>query len=430
MPRHATFLATGPILAAAALAAGLSAPLAGALPAQDTSPCTTEHAMTASPDGVTVGDTVAVSLTATTGCPAGDVGPLHIVLVIQASASMGNDTETGIHPRRDIQAAVRPWLDRLQLAQRPWIKVGIVEFNDTPNRLCALTNDTSALQSCLGALRATGLAYFNTGLKEGYSTLKRGRPPEAQRGALRELLVVIGDGTNDYIDPRTPQPPLAAPLQGGGCEPVKEEADAIKAESPDAVLIGICAGGCDTLCMRQVATSTGFVFELARFERFEAVVDRQIEQLQGAPLKQVTITHTLPEAFALVPDSAVPAPVSTDDGQLVWELRGASAGSLAIAFELEALTEGSHAVCESATGELIDARDRTATFTFDCPTIAVEPGEGPTPTATGTEAVDPPTETPSPTRTATTPAPPTSPTPGQTPAATIYLPAAVSGAEL
>lgn len=423
MPRHALNLALGLIIAAAA-AAAINAAGAGAHPAQDASPCTTERAMSAAPPGVTVGETVAVSLTAVTGCPADDVGPLHIVLVIQASASMGNDSETGIHPRRDIQAAVGPWLDRLKLAERPWIKVGIVEFNDSPNRLCELSNDTEAVKGCLGKLRATGLAYFNTGIKEGYNTLKRGRPPAAQRAGLREILVVIGDGTNDYIDPRTPRPPLAAaPLQGGGCEPVKAEADAIKAESPDALIVGICAGGCDSLCMRQVATSTGFVFELARFDRFESVIDRQIDQLTGAPLKQITVTHVLPEAFGLVADSAIPAPVSTDGGRLVWEFHGASADDIAIAFELFALADGSHAVCQTSTGDLVDAKDRTASFDFDCPTIAVEPGEAPpTATATATAEAEPATSTPSPSH---TPA-----TPGATPAAAIYLPAAVSQAGL
>lgn len=420
MHRHAMFLALGLILAAAAAAAGLPAPRAGARPDQAASPCTTEHAMAAAPEGVTVGETVAVTATARTTCPAGDVGPLHIVLVIQASESMGVDSETGIHPRRDVQAALGPWLDRLRLAERPWIKVGIVEYNDAPRRLCELTNDTEDLQDCLGSLRATGLPYFNTGLKEGYNTLKRGRPREDQRAGLREVLVFVGDGTNDYIDPRTPRAQqAAAPLQGG-CEPVKEEADTIKAESPDLLLAGICIGGCDTLCMRQVATSTGFVFELARFDRFESTIDRQIDQIAGSPLKQVTVTHVLPEAFALVPDSAVPAPSSADDGRLVWELRGAGAADVAISFELEALGAGEHAVCAEATGEVLDAQDRTAAFAFDCPTIAVAPGEAPT--ATATAVVDPPTATPSPTGAPS--ATPTVPAPGGEP--TIYLPASVN----
>lgn len=427
MHRHATLIALGLILAAAAAIASLPAQRAGALPAQGASPCTTERAMTAAPEAVAVGETVAVSMSARTACPAGEVGPLHIVLVIQASASMGVDSETGVHPRRDVQAALGPWLDRLKLAERPWIKVGIVEYNDAPRRLCELTNDLEDLQDCLGDLRASGLPYFNTGLKEGYNTLKRSRPREDQRAGLREVLVFVGDGTNEYIDPRTPRPPLAAaPLQGG-CEPVKEEADTIKSESPDLLLAGICVGGCDSLCMRQVATSTGFVFELSRFDRFEAVIDRQIDQLTGAPLKQVTVTHVLPEAFSLVADSAVPAPVSTDDGRLVWELRGAGASDVAIAFELEALAEGEQAVCETATGDVLDARDRTATFAFDCPTVAVEPGEAPT--ATATEPVEPSTATPSPTGVPTTPIVPSA-TPDGGGEPTVYLPAAFDRAEL
>lgn len=396
--------------------------------AQGESACQTEAAL-AVPDGpFVVGESFALTATARTSCPETEIGPLHISMLIQASEEMALDPDTGEHLRAEAQAAALELIEGLELEARPWIRVGIVEYNDSVNRLCALTNDVAELEECLDDLKARGDPFLAGAINEAYNVLKRGRPRGDENPNLREIIVLVGDGTNDYVDPRTPRASSALAPRQAGCDAVVEEVQEMLDESPDILIASICIGGCDQLCLRRICSSPSLIVNADTVSRLSQWLDRLIADMIGAqpPLQRLTVTMPLGPGMAYVDGSARPDPLSFEDGTLTWELQGAAASEAEILLELRPEQDGAQAVCAGATGEILDAGGSTGSFAFDCPSVDVEPGEAPTetpppPTATATE---PAPVTPTPTD---EPAPTDTPETGDEP--TIYLPATLKNAE-
>ncbi len=373
-------------------------------PAQEGA-CTVEAGMTAEAATVMSGETLGLTMNVEADCPAGNFGPLHIVLLLQASDVMANDPNTGNNPRQEVRDAAGKLLDTLKLDENPWIQVGIVEYNEQPNRLCALTNDRDELDDCLRSLRATGDTRLDAAISEAGNVLKRGRG--AGSASMQEWIVLFGDGSNDYRDPRTPRAQdaaLAAPMQGG-CEPVKEAADELKTEVPDLIFGVVClATGCDRSCMRTIANPSQYVFATNDIDRnLLPQLDRTITQLKrGGPIREVVITNTVGSAFAYVPDSASPAADAIEGDTIVWSWPNPSESSFQAMLRVEPRVAGEQPACAESGGVVIDRGGGVTAFTIDCPTIIV------------TGDLEPPTPTAEP-----TPLPSDTPPPGETPSATV-----------
>lgn len=436
--RRALVLATALLALAASSAAwlGLASSAApapsAARPQQGESACTTEAGLALPGGPFAVGEAFPLTATARTSCPDAQVGPLHISLLIQASEEMARDPDTGEHLREDARNAAMELIEGLDLPGRPWIQVGITEYNDAVNGLCALTNDVEELEDCLGDLKASGDPHLSGAIQEAYNVLKRGRPRGDENPNLREMIVLVGDGTNDFVEPgRTPRAVTDpyVPTQAG-CDAVVEEVQEVLDESPEMLIAAICVGGCDQLCLRQICSSPSLIVGTDTVARLSQWLDRLIaDMISAAPtLQRLTLTLPLGPGMGYVEGSALPDPLSFEDGTLTWELQGAPAADVEILLELRPSEAGAQAVCEGAGGEIVDAGGATGSFAIDCPSVDVAPGEAPT------ETPEPATETP----TATEPAPGETPTPTEpVPTATdepgggptIYLPAAMKNAE-
>jgi len=390
----------------------------------DPSPCTVDARSIAAPETVGLGETVAMTLAARTTCPDADLGPLNIVFVMQASSQMARDPDTGEHPRAEMQAAARAMLERLDLAANPWIKVGIVEYSDRPNRLCALTSDPAELEACLMSLRASGMRNVAAAIDEGGNILSRGR-----RGApedLAEAMFIFGDMNHELADPRTRVPDSVVsgllPLQSS-CDAPAEEADALKAERPELLVASVCVGGCDIACARQLATSAGFVFNTDSLEPLLTRLDQIVVQARGNPVKELRAQVELAPNMAYIADSASP-PAEVSDGAVSWRITGASAVDTVLRLRVEPLEVGNGPLCTMASGVAVDAAGREAAFEFGCPVVSVEAGV-PTPSATPTATAVPATsETPMPSPTPTLP--PTDPPEVRG----VYLPLGLADAPL
>lgn len=393
-----------------------SSPVSSAPGLQEASPCTVETSSVLESTEITAIETVGITFTAQTACPADGIGPLNIVFVMQASAPMARDPDTGEHPQAEMKAAALEVVDALDLDANPWVKIGVVEYNASSNQLCALTNNAAEIAGCIGSVRATGETNLVRGVSGGLTVLERGR--RAAPPSLTEVMLIFGDVTNDFSDPRTSVASadgVAAPRQAG-CDPVVEAVDEIKAESPNIVIGTVCVGGCDVGCARRLATSSAYIFNTDRIDTLVTSLGRIMDSIRGAPVKSVTVDVTLSDSMGYVDDSAIPG-ATVEDGHVIWEVRGAGALSAVLRMRLQPLVSGGvAAACESAEGRLVDSADRELTFALECPELTIEEAD-----ATATPTLEPPTDTPAPD--------PETPEPTETPTAEprIFMPLSHNG---
>lgn len=420
------------VLLAAALGALLAAGLAAAPTAAHRllapSPCTLtptfEH-----PAGAAVGAEIPLTLTLKAGCPAGAYGPLHIALLVQASETFARNPDSGEYLRGDVQASIRNLVARLDLPSNPWIKIGLVQYNDRAQRLCDLTNDAKTLDDCIDDLAAKGETRLDTAVKEAVNVLKRGRAGAGT--GLREFVVLYSDGVNDYTDPRTSMPPAVAaaldPAQQptAGCDSVIKELDEVRADNPDVVWSTVCVK-CEQACLRRIATSLQFMGDIANTDRLYTYYDQLANAMGASPLARLDITGTFGAGITVDTSTGSPPPVAIDAERIAWQLLR-TRDQERVRWSVRASQPGPAVpLCSALVATFVDNRAGAGVLEIPCPPLAVTGGTRPTdpsPTATPTpEATEPLPATP----TAVPTEPPTA-TPTVPPEGDIYLPATFRG---
>lgn len=372
-PLARTLAAAAATLAAMALSVigrPAAAQVPTAAPPPSPSTCVAHPAKEPWPPIVGLGATADVTLTVSfSGCP-GYKGPLHIVLVLDASGSMAGEGHDQLR-----KAAVR-LIDELNMTDNPVTEVGVVMFNSSAKVLCQLTNRASQATGCVGRVGAAGATCIDCGVKAGLGVMDRGRSDAPDRGTIREVMVVVSDGAND-----------------AGCGPLISAAGQAKGQGIE--VFTICIGrSCSSPCMRAAATAPAYHFRgdaaglLAAFQRIGA-------ELAVLPLRQVVVTDTL-GADMLPIAGAVSAPgVPSPDGRSVeWRLADVPtlATELGVKVRVPAVA-GTYPTNASAVGTFVDGLGAIGSFTFPVPTIRVDPNPPPTgPTRTAI----PPTPTPAP----------------------------------
>lgn len=384
-------------LALAPLSPTAAAPQAAA-PQQrgEESTCVPESNKVAYPNVLLLGEETDLTLTVRALC-APEAFPLHVVLVLDASGSMAGQKNA------DLKNAVKRMVRELNLDERPLIQMGIVEFNNIAKTLCQLTNDSGRLNSCANKVSANGGTSIDQGIREGLKVLSRGRP----RGGgsdVREIMVVLSDGGNN-----------------AGCQPVIQAANQAKGQK--VLIMSVCVGSdCDAACMRQVASSNRYFFQVNDSGAIVQAFIRIAEEVLNINLKRMTVTDILPPNMQLVADSVDPAPDKGDPASgLTWVTSYVPKDGITITFRVRPLETGYHPTNVQAVGQLVDNQNRSRDFTFPLPFVTVLQ---PFPLATPSEPPPTPTITPSPTPTNTVVVPPT-PTPTATPTRVpdpIYLP--------
>ena len=360
------------------------------------SACIAVNKKEASPDVILLGETVDVTLTITALC-SGEQFPLHIVLVLDASGSMTGD------PEREMKKAAKELVRNLNMKDNPATQVGVVAFSNTADIKCQLTNTSGRVTGCINSIRSGGGTSIDAGIKRGMQVLSSGRSGFSSSDEIREVMVVLSDGENN-----------------SGCGPV--EAEANRAKGQGVLVITVCVGtGCDTACMRRVATSARYFFEARNPRELTQVFEAIRKSFQNIILKQMSVIDNIPANMQFIVDSDEPPAkdTGTDYDQLSWQTSFIPKSGVTYTFRLKPLEVGYHPTNNGASGEFRDNKNRTGRFTFRDPWILVlnpeplsTPTAPPTPTPTNTTG---PTLTPTP-----TPTPTNTPTPGP-----IYLPVSV-----
>ena len=353
--------------------------------------CNVAVDQTISPAVVLLGETIDVRLVMRPSCGQSTGRPLHVVLVIDTSASMQGQ------PIMQAKAASRSFINDLDLAAHPDTQVGIVSFNNSAKTVCALTNQSGKLSGCLNGLghAPTGGTDIAAGLSRAAELLQRERGPrQTSRIPPLTAVLLMSDGTNQ-----------------AGCNPVETEAGKLKR---DGALLGtVCMGeDCDRSCLRRIASQPRFALVVPDPGQLAKGLDLLRRDLVDVVLEDATITQLLPPDMVVVKVGAPGEPdpsgnIDPEDGpSLRWKVPFVSRDGLTLTYRVRPTRLGEQASGTRAWAVL--RRSDGSGLTVDYPQRRILVLQAP---------VDQPTAAPSPTATLV---PPTSaatalPLPSSTP---------------
>jgi hypothetical protein len=348
---------------------------ATASPTGQASGCDLSVDKVARPQTVTLGSDVMITLTVAPRCSAVPL-PLHIVLVLDGSAMDASLSD-------DMKQHATDIVDALDLNENPMIKVGIVEYNESADTRCQLTNDQSRAKTCIGRVSNTGASQLELGIDEAISVLARGR---SDVDDPREVMVLFQQGANS-----------------SGCPPVTQRSNQVKSQG--VLVIGQCVGpDCDTTCLRQASSSPRYFFEWDSKANLLGLFGRLINDM-ALPVT-LTVTDTLPANMALVAGSPSGSPVVTD-GRIVWTYpRAPIEPAYTMTLHVTPLETGTHPTNVEAEAHLTMGASEWR-VSFPVPSVhvvgaqtptATETSVTPTSTSTATPSTAEPTVTPTATR--------------------------------
>ena len=316
------------------------------------------------------GDRVAVTANIIADVPILPVDA-DIALVLDASGSMTGD------PDRAMKAAAREMVTVLDLPAHPSTRVAVIEFNQLSSTICPFSNDPIATIACIDSIRIGGGTAIDRGLQQAAAELAIGAATRAP--GSREIVVLLSDGENN-----------------GGCPPVIARADRLKAAG--VRIFTICLGtGCDSACMRRVASSARDYYEARDFRGLLAVFSDMGMTIRAMPaIRSVDVEVRLPTHLTVDPETVVPSKgVVIEEQRVVWEMNRFDRDGVMMSFEADVLESGfAPIMLDAEIGMIDDSIYRESAISEP----VGDPAAAPTPTATTTHTPEP-TQTPLPTAT-------------------------------
>ncbi len=293
------------------------------------SSCTLDVEQQAWPPVILSGETTELRIRVEPNCAQAEP-PRHFVLVVDGSGTMAGQ------PAGQRDAALRHFVASLDLANHPERRVGVVVYNTVARTLCRLTNDEAEISHCITRIGAEGEHRIDLGIHEGVKVFRQGRNL-GQGHVIQESMIVFASGAND-----------------GGCDPVLQAARSAKAQG--VLVVSVCVGtDCDAPCLRPVATSPRFFYQVQSASGLIQVLERVRDELLGFVLRQLVVVTTLPENMVYIPNSADPqADESPDLRRFEWQQNFIPAGGMTFTLQVRPSTNGGKAVTESTELEFRD----------------------------------------------------------------------------
>ena len=381
--------------AAAGLAAELSSPATAQAP-----PCTLDASVHVEPERVAFGESVTISMELRPWCE----GPptLRVMALVDGSGSMAGAPLN--QAKRQIGV-----LRTLLRDAKGGAEVALLPVGGDQQKACPFTTDAEELWRCADGLRAAGSRAIGPGIERALGMLVDARPPAGAPTAPTEVMIVLGQG--DDV---------------AGCSGMLPPASEVRAAG--VLLVTVCVQpGCDSACMRQVATSPRYHFDAQ---------SAGLDHLFRGPLlgtvatgSQMVMADWPAEEVNFVEDSAIPPAQRVGAGGRgrQWQVARPSVMTHRFLWRAQPRRSGRMPLTRGATVSLTDWSGRDREFELQPPEVLVDsPSPSPTrPTPTAT-APRPPsaTATPTPPHTPTArPSPPSPPPPLPSPER-LYLPLA------
>jgi uncharacterized protein YegL len=309
-------------------------PAAGA---QTPSRCSVVPDKFAAPEEITLGATVRVTLTLTATCPP-ELAPVDVVLVLDESASMGNDGKLG-----NAKAAAKAFVAAMDLKQS---RVGLVVFNHQAGVRTPLTQNARSINGAIDGLIASGKTNISGAIDVARQELAR--DPQGHGLAM----VVLTDGVNTV----------------SGVDPVPVAAG--RAKSAGITVATFCAGGqCDP-GLQPAASDPSLYYNVADTSRLAELYTALAGSLQANSIATLTVRDEIPANMRYILGSARPAPAEVGTNYLIWRLAGLP-GPEGLSYDLEPLDVGLHPTNVVATGSFEDRRGLAGSTIFPVPHVRV-----------------------------------------------------------
>jgi len=151
---------------------------------REESPCLAEPAKSAYPQTLLLGERTTITLRVLAMC-AGEVYPLHIVLVLDGSGSMEGDK------LRQMKSAATEMVRNLDMANYVNTRVGVVEFSAAAKTNAPLTNDTQRVISGINRIQATDGTAIDAGITQGMKELLKARRDAPKGSQINEVMVSV-----------------------------------------------------------------------------------------------------------------------------------------------------------------------------------------------------------------------------------------------
>lgn len=295
------------------------------------------------PDALLLGDTVAVTLALRATC-IGLPLSLHVVLVADPSDDMRSAD------LRDMREGMIRLVDRLDLKNSSGTYVGVVDVGEDARPLTVLVRDVDRLKAAIGRIDREGDTRIDLGIREAGRMLRLARANVHSHASPNEVIVVFSDGRC-----------------ATGCEEAKRAARQAKAQG--FLIIAVCVGAnCDARCMRSVATSSRYFFQVDNFNGVTSVFERIRRDIRQLVVKHWVITEMLAPDVAYVPDSAEPPAVESDGGRtLVWSDNYIPEDGLTYTLRVRPLVAGRSNIASRVTAFIRDNQDIAYTLTGPTP---------------------------------------------------------------
>lgn len=326
-----SLLATSMMTLAATLTLAAS-PAASAPPSPTpaTSDCSVQPRRSVFPELLLAGEAATVTLGLGVACPQ-SFSPLHLVLVLDSSASMSEEAA------RRITESARRVVQQLIGVGSPLPRFGIVSFNHSARIRCPLTDDSARLDACLSHLRPSGGRAIERGLQTGLKALQAGHTLRTRRYTPNDVMILISSGNNDR-----------------GCGDAQRMARRVKDVGVLLITLGVDRTS-DATCLRTLASSPRYHFDdvEALLPIFEPV--HYTLRSSRLLLRRLELVETLAPGIALIEGSAAPAATLSDDERsLRWSFAPVVDKGITVTYRVRPLAAGRLVGSSGSRADFID----------------------------------------------------------------------------
>ena len=316
-------------------------------------PCSVTCDKSASPSTVGPGEEVVVtiSLTGSNGACRVTHQNADVMLVIDKSGSMNDDTQAGgpEQPITDAKNAAKEFVDKMDLTRD---QVGVVAFDSSARKAHDLSNNAGTVRTAIDGLSAGGGTDIAAGIRAAQAELSSSR----HNAANAPVIVLLSDGKSDEAAARS----------------AAEEA---KRAGTRIFTIGLGAG-VNPATMQAIASSPSDYYYAATGAELAAIYEQVAGAIQGRPGTNITITDVLGPGMTLVPNSFTGSPAPTVSGNtLTWKVASLGFETKTWSYRVKApSTPGTYPVNSSAQVTYTDSNGNPAQTSCPGPQITVVPG--------------------------------------------------------
>jgi hypothetical protein len=317
----------------------------------------------AAPILIRLGDDVTVRTRLKPSCRE-QVRPYHLAIAVDAAAVAEDE------PGDWVPSALAELATRLDLAENPEARVGVVSFDAHARLLCAPTADPAALDRCLATVRdprrppegSGGLAAAIDAAAKTLLLARGGRVPGVTVDPLREAMLVLtaaGDA------------PAATAAYCAGTA----RAAALARDEGIALGMLCLAGDCASPCLAG-AVAPARLEPAGDWPRLAEHYSRQVWSTRTR-IRQVTLHESFPAQVSINAASFDPpgAVYDPEAHRLQWDLDVTGIGDLRLSYSARPTLPGTWPIRLAGQAIFVDTWGETGIVNLPSPKVAVVDGE-------------------------------------------------------